>query len=204
VVVGGAARRHGAARLLEGDHALQVMHGAPCAVLLVPEAEDVGAWAVDRVVVGLDETPEARAACALGAELARACGASLRLLAVVDDFPPTLGLGGYSVPLDWDEIIARAVEERGDMVRAAAERSRVAGAVAEVARGRPVDALVGASREADLLVLGSRRWGAVRRLALGSTTARVLREAHCPVLVPPRTADEPSAEPEAAEQATAG
>jgi hypothetical protein len=37
--------------------------------------------------------------------------------------------------------------------------------------------------------IGSRRWGPVHRLALGSTSERVIRHAACPVLVPPRRAD---------------
>jgi hypothetical protein len=37
-------------------------------------------------------------------------------------------------------------------------------------------------------VVGSRGWGPVRRILLGSTSARLMREAHCPVLVLPRGA----------------
>jgi nucleotide-binding universal stress UspA family protein len=183
LVVVGAAQRQGRARLVEGDHAMQVMNGAPCAVLLVPEEHDEPP-AIGNIVVGLDSTPEAAAACRLGAELARRCGASLRLIKALDD-PPGLGVGPYGI--DWGDVLAERTAQGERMVEAAAARSGVAGAEGHVARGGVVDALLGASAEADLLVLGSRRWGPIRRLVLGSTTSSVLREAQCPVLIPPRT-----------------
>jgi nucleotide-binding universal stress UspA family protein len=55
--------------------------------------------------------------------------------------------------------------------------------------GDPAGELILASEGLALLVLGSRRWGPVRRLALGSTSERVIRHAGCPVLVPPRHDD---------------
>jgi len=56
----------------------------------------------------------------------------------------------------------------------------------EVARGRPASALLELSRGVDLLVIGSRRWGMVARLVLGSTGEALLHDAECPVLVVPR------------------
>jgi nucleotide-binding universal stress UspA family protein len=50
----------------------------------------------------------------------------------------------------------------------------------------PADQLVDLSERVDLLVLGSRAWGPVRRIVLGSVSAGLTREAHCPVLVLPR------------------
>jgi len=58
----------------------------------------------------------------------------------------------------------------------------------DVRVGDPTAALTALSADCDLLVLGSRRWGALRRLALGSTSEFVIRNASCPVLVPPRGA----------------
>ncbi|MBX5442753.1 MAG: universal stress protein, partial [Solirubrobacteraceae bacterium] len=57
---------------------------------------------------------------------------------------------------------------------------------AEVLEGRPAEALAARSAELDVLVVGSRGWGPVRRLLLGSTSERLVREAVGPVLVVPR------------------
>lgn len=48
----------------------------------------------------------------------------------------------------------------------------------------PADGLVALSREVDMLVVGSREPLAIDRLLRGPMAARVLKQAHCPVLVP--------------------
>jgi nucleotide-binding universal stress UspA family protein len=56
-------------------------------------------------------------------------------------------------------------------------------------RGDPVQKLLeDAEIGVDLLVLGSRGFGPVMRLLIGSVSSRVIREAPCPVLVVPRPA----------------
>ncbi len=42
------------------------------------------------------------------------------------------------------------------------------------------------SLSCDLLVIGSRHWGAINRLLLGSTATARVGHAHCPLLVVPR------------------
>jgi nucleotide-binding universal stress UspA family protein len=60
--------------------------------------------------------------------------------------------------------------------------------------------LAACSERLDLLVLGTRRFGPLRRLALGSTSEQVVRTAHCPVLVAPSA---PTGEREVGAQANA-
>jgi len=57
---------------------------------------------------------------------------------------------------------------------------------AETLVGRPAEALAARSAGLDAIVVGSRGRGPVRRLLLGSTSARLVREAACPVVVVPR------------------
>jgi len=79
--------------------------------------------------------------------------------------------GARLVPL----VVAGERDDRG-----------AAPADAEVLVGRPAEALARRSESLDVLVVGSRGWGPVRRLLLGSTSERLVREARGAVLVVPR------------------
>jgi nucleotide-binding universal stress UspA family protein len=50
-------------------------------------------------------------------------------------------------------------------------------------RGRPADALPKLAGDVDLVVFGSRRWGPVGRMLLGSTGEALRPVVTCPVLV---------------------
>jgi nucleotide-binding universal stress UspA family protein len=107
--------------------------------------------------VGFDDSAESRAALRLGGRLARATGAALRVVSVTAAAVP-----GHE---------AAAIAEGGTY---------------ETVAGRPATELARRSADLDLLVVGSRAQGPVRRLLLGSTSTRLVREAGCPVLVVPR------------------
>ena len=59
----------------------------------------------------------------------------------------------------------------------------------DVRRGRPADALLDLCADVDLLVVGSRRWGPVARVLLGSTGESLAYHATCPILIVPRAPD---------------
>jgi nucleotide-binding universal stress UspA family protein len=61
-------------------------------------------------------------------------------------------------------------------------------AIGNAVVGSPAETLLELTHRVDLLVVGSRGWGPIRRILLGSTAARLIREAACPVLVLPRGA----------------
>ena len=54
--------------------------------------------------------------------------------------------------------------------------------------GTPTEELVGLSQHVDMLFVGSRAWGPVRRILLGSTAAGLSRRSACPLIVVPRGA----------------
>ena len=190
LIVVGSRHRRGLQKIVEGDQAMQVLHGAPCAVAVAP---DLLAPRIElhRIGVGIDATPESALALLLARELAHHTGAHLSLRAVVDETVP--GWVGLSVTPSYVDALQELTEERraATLELLARRLQACEGVTADgaVVVGDPAGELVAATEDLDLLVLGSRRWGPVHRLALGSTSERVIRHAACPVLVPPRRAD---------------
>jgi len=71
--------------------------------------------------------------------------------------------------------------------RAVAELEPELRALPVIEKGDPVQKLLDAAEMGvDLLVLGSRGFGPMLRLLIGSVSSRVIRGAPCPVLVVPR------------------
>jgi hypothetical protein len=63
-------------------------------------------------------------------------------------------------------------------------------ATGDIALGDPATELARAGNELDLLVIGSRNYGPLRRLMLGSTSSKLVHRAPCPVLVTTRSVED--------------
>jgi nucleotide-binding universal stress UspA family protein len=189
LLIVGSRHRRRLQRIVESDHAMQVLHGAPCAVAVAPDPLAPDAQ-LQRIGVGIDSTPESELALAMARDLAERTGARLWLHAVVDDtIASWVGLSAMASPADvFRDIIDVRLDVARELLAERLERCRGVPADGTVVVGSPAGELILASEGLDLLVLGSRRWGPVRRLALGSTSERVIRHTACPVLVPPRDA----------------
>ncbi len=178
-----------AGSVLSGRVTRQTLRSAACPVLLA--ARGTGTAALRRIVVGFDGGGEARVALDTARDLARATGAELVVVAVVDDRLPVSHVpGGIVIDLaDWERIVA---DDRAHMA-AMLERlvAPEPGISTDLRVGDPTDELVTAAIDADLLVVGSRRWGRLSRVVLGSTAEDLMVLAPCSVLVVPR----PDAEP---------
>ena len=189
VIVVGASHRRGLGRIFAGSATEQTLQGAPRPVAVAPPgyaaAHPDGA-PLARIGVGYDGGAEARHALELAAALAVAAGASVELIAVVhpEGLPLTEAYGYGS----FIEAMREQAERELAGGRALLERQGVARVVGTRREGVPSRELVAAGERLDLLVLGSRSHGPALRLLLGSTSARVVREAPCPVLVLPRSA----------------
>ncbi|HEY8303794.1 MAG TPA: universal stress protein [Solirubrobacteraceae bacterium] len=214
LMVMGAAREDLGDRLHVGLME-RMVHGAPCAVAVAPagyaeslgtppqkaaaptEAEDVGiepAGAPNgvrsrlrRIGVGFSRTSEGRAAVTLALELAALVGAGVNVIAGAGLEPalasysfssPALGEVEEEIYAETEQTLTRVCEELGAGDGVDIEH--------ETVRGDPASVLVERSAELDLLVLGSRAYGPLRHVLLGSVSARAMREAKCPVLVVPR------------------
>ena len=122
------------------------------------------------VVLGVDESPEARAAMWFAFQSAAERGV------------PVVAIHAWQ-DRDSREIVARVTDiVDGMLTEARAEYPEVPVEV-RVIHGKPHHELVQASKEAGLVVVGSRGIGGFTGLLLGSTSKRVLRDSHCPVVV---------------------
>jgi nucleotide-binding universal stress UspA family protein len=198
LIVLGASREGALGRVLLGSTVTGVVHGAPCAVAVVPHGWRMRGSEEPLVFgVGLTSSPEADDAVALAARLAGAVHAPLRVLTAVHLPPPAhpmfaaLGIG-Y-------EDFCRGRRRDAEHVA----RRAVAGLDVEteivIEDGDPAAWLAEASRDLDLLVVGSRRYGPLRRALLGGVSSRLVNRAACPVLIVPRGVRPEASEPAALE-----
>jgi nucleotide-binding universal stress UspA family protein len=183
LIVVGSTHHGRLGRVLAGDDAVSALHGAPCPVAVAPRGlADAESGTPARIGVGFDGGAEARQALDLAAGLARASGAAMVVRSIVES--PLAEAEARAYDHDWLAGV-RATAER-ELRKALAD----AGVAADgrVVAGLPVRELVALSGEVDVLVVGSRAWGPVRRILMGSTASHLMRESQCPVLVLPRGA----------------
>lgn len=202
LLIVGSSRHGTVGRVLLGDGARQAVHHAPCAVAIAPHGYASGGGPVKTIGVGFDGSPDSQLALAAAEDLARASRAKLRLVAALA--PPFDGAATsvYPYPIDWSSYYEHVGERLRKDLAAALGRLDVP-ASGDIQSGWPPKVLEELSQTCDLLVVGSRHWGAMDRLLLGSTSSALVGHAHCPMLIVPRGAAEaPEAEkPASAAQA---
>jgi nucleotide-binding universal stress UspA family protein len=137
-----------------------------------------------RILVATDGSEDAAHAADHAIAIARAFGASLIVVSVVDIYvfmdPQT---AAYTVEvLDRERVFLR---EAVDGIAAKARHAGIASVDAKVVEGFPRTALVEAieAEKVDLVVAGSHGRNAIQRLLIGSTSEHLIRHAPCPVLV---------------------
>ncbi len=200
LIVVGSAHRGRAGRVLAGDVTASALHGSPAPVAVAPVGYARRGGELRTIGIGFDGSPESRAAVELARELGAAIGARLEVMCVLE---PALPWAAYPSSVhDWSgevEAVRDATRARLDELVAELGPS----ASGEVLEGDPVRELLFEGKELDLLVCGSRAYGPLRRLLLGSTSSKIIHQAPCPVLVLPRGAVEHETPHDAAEVAGA-
>jgi len=188
LVVVGSSHRSAIGQVLAGNIGLRLLNGLGRPLAVGPAGYSEGAHRLETIGVGFDGSPESRAALQAAVGLARASDAEVEIIGVALPYAE-LTPGPWA--FGWQASASRADFEermRGRVESAAAGLPRGVRSSHRCQVGNPTEVLLDASRELDLLVLGSRGYGPARRLLLGSVSARIVREAHCPVLVTPRPA----------------
>ena len=185
MIVVGSSHRSGLGRVLAGSVTESVLAGASVPVAVAPHdyaGADPGPLTFG---FGFDGSPESREALAWAANLARRRRAQLVVLAVHS--PVAFGgvpTGGLISHQSANDALRRGVDEQlAEAVAALGDGSGAGGRLLEGDAGRE---LTEVSAELDLLVLGSRGYGPVRSVLLGSVSRELARSAACPIVVVPR------------------
>jgi nucleotide-binding universal stress UspA family protein len=197
LVVG--SRHEPARRMGDADHALQVLRSAALPVLVARD-DRPAPNELRRIAVGFDGSASSRDALAVAARLAHDADAHLTVVSTLTPEVPDWWLRGTS-SVDAEILEHFRVTRSRELGKAAEETLRGLPPVDmthELPQGEVVAELLAAAGASDLLVLGSRRWGAVGRLVLGTVSEAVVRESGCATLVVPRRRGRGSVLPELA------
>ena len=138
------------------------------------------------IVVGVDGSPQSKAAVEWAAREAAMLGSRLTLVHVLID--PTIS-AWVDAPVSedyWRRAKQRAQDLLEEANRIAREALPIGSTITvdqELATGRPQSELEDLSKDADRIVVGSRGLGGVQRVMLGSVSSSLAHHAHCPVVV---------------------
>lgn len=167
-----------------GRKARQLMSGGVSAVAIAPDgfAEH---GSIDRIGVGVDGSEESRLAAEAAIGLAND-GSTLHLISVAAGFADEWGRWGSTYPLaDMAEATRESssllLSEMAEIVPDRLETQKI------LLEGTAPIRLAEATAGLDLLCLGSRAYGPVRRVLLGSVSSDVVNHAGSAVLVVPRS-----------------
>ena len=191
LIVLGARGLGAVASFLLGSVSLGIIRHAPCPVLVCRGAPRP----VRTVTIGVDGSPDARAAVEYFSALPLPPDVRVRLIGVVEtprypsSAPGFIGATLRGAMQDFENEARQRLEATLAPL-AAALRPRVRSIITMTPTGTPADTILREARtdDSDLIVVGARGLGAMERVALGSASEAVLRHATCPVLVVrPRT-----------------
>jgi nucleotide-binding universal stress UspA family protein len=177
-LVVGSCSRGFAGRVLVGNDTRAALNGAPCAVAVAPLGYNADLRPIATVGIGYNGSPESKSALALAREVAGSHGAGLRALDVVAIPSSSSAFAGAA----WGSALESMVDG------ARHELDALEGVDGDVRVGLAGEELAEFGERVDLLVVGSRGYGPVRRLILGSTSEYLAGHARSPLLVLPRAA----------------
>ena len=178
LLVVGSCTRGAFGRAALGDDTRAALNGAPCAVAVAPKGYALHVDLIGKVGVAYDGSPESVAALAAGRALAAANGATVHVLQVAT--MPSTVYAGFIAPGLGETVEAMLEDARAGL-------AQLSGVETRAVYGLAGEELAAFGDQVDVLVMGSRGYGPVRRLMVGSTCDYLERHARCPLLVLPRT-----------------
>ena len=144
-----------------------------------------------RIIAAVDGSPSSLKAVAMAADLATKYGAELVLLTVAQELSGAerAALEAYARQEEIDVPVGELATEQAQNVlvgaRLHAEGKGASRISTKASSGDPAEEIIGAARQerADLIVVGTRGYGRLAGMLLGSVAQKVVVHASCPVLV---------------------
>jgi nucleotide-binding universal stress UspA family protein len=170
MVVVGQHGRGGLPGSLLGSTGQQVSaHARGRAVVVRGHWHPAAEYAPGPVVVGADGSAGSRTAITFAAEEAALAGVPMLAVCALADSPGSLG-GAGRMQEAFDRDIARCEKKYPELT-----------ILRQITFGQPRTALLDATSGAQLLIVGSRGWGGLEGMLLGSVSQAMLHHAQCPV-----------------------
>ena len=177
LLVVGSCMRGAFGRAALGDDTRAALNGAPCSVAVSPKGYALHDRPIRRVGVAYNATPESIDALAAARVLAAANRATVHVLQVVT--MPSMAYAGFVAPGLGETVDVMLEDARAGL-------SELSGVETQAVYGLAGEELAAFGDEVDVLVIGSRGYGPIRRLMVGSTCDYLERHGRCPLLVLPR------------------
>lgn len=183
LLVLGARGLGGFKGLLVGSVSQACLHHAECPVAIVRRVDEREPGTAERIVVGVDGSPDSQTALAWALDEARARCA--RLDVVYAWSAPYLMGFSYGAEID-NSVYEEAAREVLDDAIERADTHGLAEPLQKILVSRgPAHAVLEVAEAADLVVVGSRGVGGFEGMLLGAVSYQVTHHATCPVVVVP-------------------
>lgn len=189
-IVVGSSHRGAIGRVLAGSVGANLLHGAPCPVAIASRGFERNTAVFSRIGVGFVDTLEGRGALSAASGIANATGARVDVIAVKELIDGMEWLtvedttSGWSLPAAYETEREERVRETADKAGKLVPRHLLGGV--KTPTGDPATILADASSKLDLLVCGSRGYGPMRSVIVGSVSRALAHESRCPLLIVPR------------------
>jgi nucleotide-binding universal stress UspA family protein len=191
LVVVGSSERGQTGQVHAGKTGERLLNGSPCAVAVAPLGFAADAGTPRVIGIAYDGSDESETALHDATGVALDLDAALRIITAVPPLQHLWSGEAFAAGIaSADEIRQQRHEAFRKELAAVAESAPPAVRAQPVlAAGRPADVIADeAERGIHLLFVGSRSYGPIRRVMVGSTAIELMRRAPCPMIVIPRAA----------------